>query len=101
MAKRIEISLTERQLLAIMDVTDTVSGMMGTGTDFDDIGKEVKLIDFKRNRGYGAALKTGIINSSSEYICITDADGTYPINEIPKLAHFIEEGYSMVVGSRT
>ena len=53
MAKRIEISLTERQLLAIMDVTDTVSGMMGTGTDFDDIGKEVKLIDrMLKNNGY-------------------------------------------------
>lgn len=60
-----------------------------------------KVIRHETNRGYGAALKTGIINSSSEYICITDADGTYPINEIPKLAHFIEEGYSMVVGSRT
>tara|TARA_R110000782_G_scaffold196853_1_gene286124 strand:- start:8 stop:184 length:177 start_codon:yes stop_codon:yes gene_type:complete len=53
MAKRIKISLTERQLLAIMDVTDTVSGMMGTGTDFDDIGKEVKLIDrMLKNNGY-------------------------------------------------
>jgi len=53
MAKRIEISLTERQLLAIMDVTDTVSGMMGTGSDFDDIGKEVKLIDrMLKNNGY-------------------------------------------------
>tara|TARA_R110000772_G_scaffold245037_1_gene358445 strand:+ start:587 stop:763 length:177 start_codon:yes stop_codon:yes gene_type:complete len=53
MAKRIEISLTERQLLAIMDVTDTVSAMMGTGTDFDYIGKEVKLIDrMLKNNGY-------------------------------------------------
>ena len=53
MAKRIEISLTERQLLAIMDVTDTVSGMMGTGSDFDDMGKEVKLIDrMLKNNGY-------------------------------------------------
>jgi glycosyltransferase involved in cell wall biosynthesis len=60
-----------------------------------------RVIRHETNRGYGAALKTGIINSSSEYVCIIDADGTYPINEIPRLAQFLEEGYSMVVGSRT
>lgn len=61
----------------------------------------LKVIHHKINRGYGAALKTGIINSSSEYVCIIDADGTYPVNEIPRLAHLLGEGYSMVVGSRT
>jgi len=51
--KRIEISLTERQLLAIIEVTDTVSAMRGVGSDFDDIGKEVRLIDrMLKNNGY-------------------------------------------------
>jgi glycosyltransferase involved in cell wall biosynthesis len=36
------------------------------------------VVHHKRNQGYGAALKTGIRRSQSDYICITDADGTYP-----------------------
>ena len=32
------------------------------------------VVHHKRNQGYGAALKTGIRRSQSDYICITDAD---------------------------
>ncbi len=52
------------------------------------------------NRGYGASLKTGIRNASSPWICITDADGTYPNDRIPDLATFLPR-YDMVVGART
>ena len=53
------------------------------------------------NRGYGAAIKTGISHSSSEIIVITDADGTYPNEEIPRLVNLLNDEHSMVVGSRT
>ena len=54
------------------------------------------------NKGYGAALKTGIRNARYGIICITDADGTYPPGAIPKLITILEEEQShMVVGSRT
>lgn len=53
------------------------------------------------NRGYGAALKTGIHHAAFEYICITDADGTYPIEEIPRLIEALNDLDSdMVVASR-
>jgi len=58
------------------------------------------LVKHDVNMGYGAALKTGIRNASGEIIAITDADGTYPIADIPKLFGYIEE-YDMVVGART
>lgn len=61
----------------------------------------IKIIHHTTNRGYGAAIKTGIAASSASYICITDADGTYPNNEISNLASCIKDGYSMIVGSRT
>ena len=51
------------------------------------------------NRGYGAALKTGIRRSSSEFIVITDADGTYPNERIPELVEIARE-CDMVVGAR-
>ena len=61
----------------------------------------IKVIHHKTNRGYGAAVKTGIAASSAPYVCITDADGTYPTNEINTLASYIKDDYSMIVGART
>jgi len=61
----------------------------------------MKIIRHKRNRGYGAALKTGISNARNECIVITDADGTYPNERIPELVKIFQEGsYDMVVGAR-
>ncbi len=52
------------------------------------------------NRGYGAALKTGILAARYDLIAITDADGTYPINRLPELVQAAEVA-NMVVGART
>jgi glycosyltransferase involved in cell wall biosynthesis len=52
------------------------------------------------NRGYGNALKTGIRATSCSWIAITDADGTYPIEDLLKLLEHAE-GHDMVVGART
>jgi glycosyltransferase involved in cell wall biosynthesis len=52
------------------------------------------------NRGYGASIKDGIGAASYETIVITDADGTYPADEIPTLLDKLEEA-DMVVGART
>lgn len=52
------------------------------------------------NRGYGASLKRGFDAARSDRVIITDADGTYPAREIPRLLEVANE-YDMVVGSRT
>ena len=53
-----------------------------------------------RNRGYGAALKSGIRAARSPYILITDADGTYPNDAVPRLLEAARD-HDMVVGART
>jgi glycosyltransferase involved in cell wall biosynthesis len=60
----------------------------------------VRLIQHSYNRGYGAALKTGIRQAQHNVIAITDADGTYPIKMLPRLIGEIG-AYDMVVGART
>jgi glycosyltransferase involved in cell wall biosynthesis len=56
----------------------------------------------RRNLGYGAALKTGIRRARFDTICITDADGTYPNEQIPHLVKTLMSGdFSMAVGART
>jgi glycosyltransferase involved in cell wall biosynthesis len=60
----------------------------------------ITLIEHNRNRGYGAALKTGIRQAQYPLIVITDADGTYPNERIPDLLTLAAKA-DMVVGSRT
>ena len=53
------------------------------------------------NLGQGAAIKTGITNAKGDYIAIVDGDGTYPIEDMPKLVSFsAESGYEQVIGDR-
>jgi len=64
----------------------------------DDAGARV--IRHPRNKGYGAALKTGILSSGAPLIIITDADGTYPIDRIGEIVGLLEDN-DMVVAART
>jgi glycosyltransferase involved in cell wall biosynthesis len=61
---------------------------------------DVDVISNPANRGYGAAIKTGIRQARYDIIVITDADGTYPNEEIPQLLAAMDT-YDMVVGART
>jgi glycosyltransferase involved in cell wall biosynthesis len=62
--------------------------------------KAVRMIRHPENRGYGASIKTGVLAAHYPWILITDADGTYPMSEIPKL--LADRGqYDMIVGART
>jgi len=60
----------------------------------------IRLIRFPENRGYGAAIQAGIRAASGELIAITDADLTYPDDELPAMVKELD-GYDMVVGART
>jgi glycosyltransferase involved in cell wall biosynthesis len=58
-----------------------------------------RVLRHRSNRGYGAALKSGIAAASNDYVVITDADGTYPSQYIPDMLARLETA-DMVVGAR-
>ncbi len=60
----------------------------------------VRLIRHERNRGYGAALKSGFKASSGELIGFLDADGTYPPEHFPELCREALNGGELIIGSR-
>jgi len=62
--------------------------------------KDVTVLRHRKNRGYGAALKTGIAKARAETIVIIDADGSYSSEFIPVLLQQADS-YDMVVGART
>jgi len=60
----------------------------------------VTLIRHPKNKGYGAALKTGFSKAKGELIGFLDADGTYPPEYFPKLCQSALKGSELVIGSR-
>jgi len=62
--------------------------------------KGVRLIQHFSNKGVGAARKRGILKAKGGIIVMTDGDGTYPNQDIPKLVSYIRD-YDMVIGART
>lgn len=79
----------------------------GSAAVFDQLATEetavsLRLVRHRKNRGYGASLKTGIRAARNEIIAITDADGTYPVEKIPGfLKKMVTEEAAMVVGARS
>lgn len=53
------------------------------------------------NGGYGLSLQRGIRAARHEYVAMTDADGTYPVEELPQFVTMMEGGLDMAVGART
>lgn len=62
---------------------------------------EIKLILNKHNRGKGAALKDGFLNSTGDIVLVQDADLEYNPDEYPILLEpFIKHNAEVVYGSR-
>jgi glycosyltransferase involved in cell wall biosynthesis len=58
-----------------------------------------RVIRHKRNLGYGAALKTGIASTSTEYVLLMDGDGQHRAEDVARLWN-AADGADMVVGQR-
>lgn len=60
----------------------------------------VRLVQHYSNRGYGAAIKTGIRQAHHDWIAIIDGDGTYPASALALLLAETD-AYDMIIGART
>ncbi len=89
-----KLAIPDSEIIAINDGSSDNSGKT-----LDTI-KDIRVIHQPYNLGYGASLKKALREARGEWVCITDADGTYPIADIPKLLEYVPQ-YDMVVGART
>jgi len=60
---------------------------------------EVRAIHHMVNRGYGAALKSGILAARYDYIFFTDSDGQFDLQELENLIEYAGH-YDIVTGYR-
>ena len=61
--------------------------------------KNVRVVHHQKNRGYGAALKSGFASAKKDLIFFTDGDGQFDISEIKLLLPYID-GSDIVIGYR-
>lgn len=61
--------------------------------------EKVKIVHVKK-KGYGSALKEGIMKAKGKYVLFADADCSYDFNLIPKFYKEITKGYDLVQGCR-
>lgn len=111
--EQLSIAASVREILDQLDLEEcgdteiiVVNDGSSDGSDavLEELSREIpedrlRIVHHRRNLGYGAALKSGIRRSQAEYICITDADGTYPNRRIPELLRKAVN-HDMVVGAR-
>ena len=60
---------------------------------------EVELIRHEQNRGYGAALKSGIMSAKYDLVFFSDSDGQFDFRELEQLICWSED-YDIVAGYR-
>src|SRR5512141_1882091 len=59
----------------------------------------VRVIHHEQNRGYGEALRSGFQAARYEWICFTDGDDEYEVNDIRKLLR-LRDYYDLIITFR-
>jgi glycosyltransferase involved in cell wall biosynthesis len=61
-------------------------------------GPRLRIIEHPENRGYGAALRSGLEASRYDLVFYTDGDGQYDVGELPLLVREMGSGIGFVNG---
>lgn len=61
----------------------------------------IRLLRHSANLGKGAAVRTGMLNASGEYLIFTDADLSYAIEDVGVMLSTLSAGAEVALGSRT
>ncbi|MCX6299123.1 MAG: glycosyltransferase family 2 protein [Bacteroidetes bacterium] len=63
--------------------------------------ENLKIVSHKVNRGYGGAIKTGIINVTTKYCVTFDADGQHQVDDIKLILNkMVDTDADLIVGNR-
>jgi glycosyltransferase involved in cell wall biosynthesis len=94
----LKVGIKELELLVVDDGSRDHTAQIAR--EVACVNQGVRVISHIKNKGYGAALKTGFCMTKGELIGFLDADGTYPPEYFPQLCQEALKGTDIVVGSR-
>lgn len=82
------------EIIVVFDGND------GTPEVIKSFGNRIKLIQFPRRLGKGAAIIEGFKRATGEVVGFVDADGAIPSSEVFRLSKMVSEDVPCVIGSR-
>lgn len=85
------------EVLIINDGSPDLSGEIA-----DKLAEEypfVRVIHHEVNKGYGAAIKTGLENTKYEWVCFTDGDDEYDLEDLKKMI-LLKNYYDLIITFR-
>lgn len=104
MGTRNEEEAIEKVIKDIQEVTNNQAEIVvvdGSDDRTPDIASNLGAKVIRQEpKGYGIAVKLALMSATRDIIITTDCDDTYPMEDIPRFIHLINEGYDVVSGSR-
>ena len=85
------------EIIVVNDGSQDETGRICDG--LADRYPEVRVVHHTANRGYGAALKSGILEAQYNLIFFSDSDAQFDLNELPQFVVWAED-YDIVAGYR-
>jgi dolichyl-phosphate beta-glucosyltransferase len=68
---------------------------------FQPLVENLKLVDIEQNQGKGAAVRRGMLAAKGNWRVFMDADNSTSIVEFNKMNPYFDDGYEIVIGSRS
>lgn len=95
--QNVETIAEKWELLIIND--GSVDDTLAVAHKFTAENKNIRVINHNVNRGYGAALKSGLYNAKYDWISFIDSDGQFDFSEIGQFIKAQQEtGADLVIG---
>lgn len=64
-----------------------------------NVDRNIRLVQHRKNLGYGASVKTGLKSCTKDWIFFTDSDGQFHYDELPEFATGCQD-YDLIIGYR-
>ena len=94
--KKAQKYLTENDIAGEIIVADN-----GSTDGSQDIAKNMGArVIHVRQKGYGSALRGGILSATGQYVIMADADDSYDFSNLNPFLYKLRQGYDLVMGNR-
>ncbi len=94
--KKAQKYLTENDIAGEIIIADN-----GSTDGSQDIAKSMGArVIHVRQKGYGSALRGGILSATGQYVIMADADDSYDFSNLNPFLYKLRQGYDLVMGNR-